>query len=313
MTHINYIEVDERQGQRIDNFLLSYFHYKAPKSLIYRLIRKGVIRVNKKRITPSYKLQLGDIVKIPNIEINQTEKQPISIEKAEFLEHCILFEDEYLIVLNKPYGLAVHGGSGIDAALIERLRVIRPNEKRLELVHRLDKATSGCIIIAKKHHILTYFHELLITKKMKKIYHALVHGQWPKKLNKIDLALYKYKRPSGEHAVKVSPEGKPSLTTVNIIKSFNNTATLVETRPLTGRTHQLRVHLAHNKHPIIGDEKYGDHHKDKYFYQNNHKRLFLHAYELRFIHPVSEKPMTIQAPYDDAFIACLEDLSNSTD
>ncbi|MCF6765270.1 RluA family pseudouridine synthase [Thiotrichales bacterium 19S3-7] len=313
MTHINHVEVDERQGQRIDNFLLSYFHYKAPKSLIYRLIRKGVIRVNKKRITPSYKLQLGDIVKIPNIEINETKQTTINREKSQFLEDYILYEDEYFIVLNKPHGLAVHGGSGIDAGLIERLRTIRPDEKRLELVHRLDKATSGCIIIAKKHPILTYFHELLISKNIKKIYHAIVFGKWPKTLNKIDLPLYKFKRPSGEHAVKVSSEGKPSLTTVNIIKSFNNQATLVEARPLTGRTHQLRVHLAHNKHPIIGDEKYANEQINNAFYQNGHKRLFLHAHELRFNHPINKKPMLIKAPYDDAFIACLDDLSNSTD
>jgi 23S rRNA pseudouridine955/2504/2580 synthase len=313
---IQFITIEDREGQRIDNFLIGYFHYKAPKSLIYRLIRKGVIRVNKKRIQPTYKLNFGDIVKIPSISIDENEQKPIiNAENLAFLESRILFEDQYFLVLNKPQGLAVHGGSGISSGLIERLRIIRPNEKRLELVHRLDKATSGCIIIAKKHQILTYFHELLTTKKnIKKTYHALVKGKYDKRKNKIDLPLLKYKRPSGEHAVCVDEKGKASITTVNVIKHYQNKnklleSTLVQARPLTGRTHQLRVHLKAMNSPIIGDEKYGDYKINQEFINHGYKRLFLHAYELKFTHPITGQAMTITAPYDEAFIACTEDLS----
>ncbi|MCF6767693.1 RluA family pseudouridine synthase [Thiotrichales bacterium 19S11-10] len=311
MSTIKYITIDERQGQRIDNFLLGYFHYKAPKSLIYRLIRKGVIRVNKKRIKPDYKLQIDDVVKIPHIDINESEKKQISQESSQFLENCILFEDEHFIAINKPSGLAVHGGSGIHAGLIERLRSIRPKEKRLELVHRLDKATSGVILIAKKHQILTYFHQLLIDKKIKKIYHAIVHGSWPKKINKVDQPLLKYKTASGEHLVKISQDGKPSVTTVNILRNFPG-ATLVEARPLTGRTHQLRVHLKSLDHPIVGDDKYGSRTRDKML-SLKANRLFLHANQLEFIHPVTNESLSITASYDDAFISCLDDLSNASD
>ena len=293
--HITVIK--DREGQRIDNFLLAHVG-KIPKSLVYRWLRKGEVRVNKKRVKQTYRVVCDDIVRIPPVflEPNTSEEK---LKKLDFsyLEDFILYEDKDFIVMNKPTGLAVHGGSGLDSGLIERLRVLRPNEKKLELVHRLDRDTSGCILIAKKYSILTYFHEQLRERKVKKVYHALVSGLWPKSITKIDKPLKKFVPSSGERFVRVDQEGKASLTTTRVLESFSD-CTLVQASPHTGRTHQLRVHLQSVGHPILGDRKYSKRELDKPFMDKGLNRLFLHAYELTFIKPGTDESMTIRAEYD---------------
>ncbi len=298
MQKVQYITViKDREGQRIDNYLLAHVG-KIPKSLVYRWLRKGEVRVNKKRVKQTYRVVCDDIVRIPPVflEPNTSEEK---LKKLDFsyLEDFILYEDKDFIVMNKPTGLAVHGGSGLDSGLIERLRVLRPNEKKLELVHRLDRDTSGCILIAKKYSILTYFHEQLRERKVRKIYHALVSGVWPKSITKIDMPLKKFVPSSGERFVRVDQEGKASLTTTRVLEIFSG-CTLVQASPHTGRTHQLRVHLQSVGHPILGDRKYSRRELDKPFMDKGLNRLFLHAYELTFIKPGTDESVTIRAEYD---------------
>jgi|APSaa5957512535_1039671.scaffolds.fasta_scaffold82530_2 23S rRNA pseudouridine955/2504/2580 synthase len=298
MQKVQYITViKDREGQRIDNYLLAHVG-KIPKSLVYRWLRKGEVRVNKKRVKQTYRVVCDDIVRIPPVflEPNTSEEK---LKKLDFsyLEDFILYEDKDFIVMNKPTGLAVHGGSGLDSGLIERLRVLRPNEKKLELVHRLDRDTSGCILIAKKYSILTYFHEQLRERKVRKIYHALVSGVWPKSITKIDKPLKKFVPSSGERFVRVDQEGKASLTTTRVLEIFSG-CTLVQASPHTGRTHQLRVHLQSVGHPILGDRKYSRRELDKPFMDKGLNRLFLHAYELTFIKPGTDESVTIRAEYD---------------
>ncbi len=301
MSFVKFIEVEEdRSGQRIDNFLLAKVG-NIPKTLVYRWLRKGEVRVNKGRIKPTYRVQAGDLVRIPPVNIET--KAPIkhlTKENLVYLEDCILYEDSDFLVLNKPSGLAVHGGSGIDSGLIERLRILRPYAKKLELVHRLDRETSGCILIAKKYSILTYFHQQLIEHNINKVYHALVAGCWSVAITKIDKPLKKNIASSGERFSIISEDGKPSITTVDILKSYQDT-TLLAASPKTGRTHQLRVHLKSEGCPIIGDDKYGDRYINQQFQKKGIKRLLLHAYQLIFIHPKTNEKICITAPYDKIF------------
>ncbi|WP_432473365.1 23S rRNA pseudouridine(955/2504/2580) synthase RluC [Amphritea sp. HPY] len=279
---VQWFEIDpELAGQRIDNFLRTKLK-GAPKTLIYRILRKGEVRVNKKRIKPDYRLQGGDLVRVPPIRLND-EKQPpkASVNLVELIEKSIIFEDSDLIVLNKPSGLAVHGGSGISLGLIETARQMRPEVKFLELVHRLDRDTSGCIMIAKKRSALRFLHEALRSKKITKIYHALVEGKWSARKTKVDAPLQKNELKSGERIVKAHPMGKPSLTEFKVLQRFGSWLTLVEARPITGRTHQIRVHSQFAGHPIIGDEKYGTDEANREMRGFGIKRLFLHAAELR--------------------------------
>lgn len=306
MSSVRFIEVDEdRNGQRIDNFLISQVG-NIPKPLVYRWLRKGEVRVNKGRIKPIYRVRTGDIVRIPPVSLDSKPMpKNLTKENLSYLEEFVLYEDNDFLVLNKPSGLAVHGGSGIDSGLIERLRILRPYAKKLELVHRLDRETSGCILIAKKYSILTYFHQQLIGHKINKIYHAVVEGDWPKTVTKIDKPLKKNIASSGERFCVVSHDGKPSITTVNIIKTFKD-ATLLEASPKTGRTHQLRVHLLSEGCPIIGDNKYGNREINQNFYKKGVKRLLLHAYQLEFIHPKTNEKVSIIAPYDAAYKFALD-------
>ena len=306
---VQYITVsNDREGQRIDNFLIAYVG-KVPRSLIYRWLRKGEVRVNKKRIKQTYKLKENDIVRIPPVSV----EAKISLEQLNkydfnYLEKRIIYENSDYMIVNKPSGLAVHGGTGINVGLIEQLRVIRPNEKKLELVHRLDRDTSGCILVAKKYSILTYFHQLLRERKVKKNYHALVFGHWPKAVSKIDKPLKKFIPSSGgERFVRIDKEGKPSLTTISVIEKFEN-CTLVNASPHTGRTHQLRVHLQSVGHPILGDRKYSRREYDQKFIEVGLKRLFLHAKELVFIPPGSEIKKSFIAPYDDSLDKVIKNL-----
>jgi len=282
----------ENAKQRIDNFLR--LHLKGvPKSMIYRIVRKGEVRVNKKRIKPDYKLQVGDSVRIPPVKVDPENALPSpKLNSIKNLEAAIVYEDDALIILNKPSGLAVHGGSGLDFGAIEGLRALRPDARFLELAHRLDKATSGCLLIAKKRSMLRALHEQLRQKTMKKQYFALVNGQWDKKDRLIKEPLLKNAQDS---VVKVSPLGKPSETHFKIIQRYQG-CSLVEASPVTGRTHQIRVHAACKGHNIACDERYGNKEFDRAMQQLGLNRLFLHAAHITFFHPVLEEKMTISAP-----------------
>ncbi len=295
---VRFVEISEgNEGQRVDNFLITALK-GAPKSLIYRIVRKGEVRVNKKRVKPDYKLQLNDLVRIPPVRLSERqEPAKISNNLTELLEAAVLYEDNDIIVVNKPSGIAVHGGSGISLGLIESFRQMRPQAKFLELVHRLDRDTSGCILLAKKRSALKLMHESLQKSTITKIYHALVVGSWNDRKRKVDAPLRKNELKSGERVVKVSAEGKASLTEFKVLERFGKRATLVEARPITGRTHQIRVHCQFEGHPIVGDEKYGTDEMNAEMKDQGFGRLFLHAAELRFPLPSGGRKV-IKAPLD---------------
>ena len=287
----------ENEGQRIDNFLLTLLK-GVPKTLIYRILRKGEVRVNKGRIQAPYRLVVGDIVRVPPLRLPEEKPQAtVGAGLTRTLEQSILFENDQLLVINKPSGLAVHGGSGINLGLIEALRQIRPQSKFLELVHRLDRDTSGAVMVAKKRSTLTALHDDLRQGRISKIYHALVTGHWSKRLQKVDAPLKKNDLQSGERVVKVDPEGKVSITEFRLLESYEH-CSLIEAKPITGRTHQIRVHALHAGHPIIGDSKYGDETMNRLLKTQGVKRLFLHAAELRLRLPGSTERLIITAPLE---------------
>ncbi|HDR1877786.1 TPA: 23S rRNA pseudouridine(955/2504/2580) synthase RluC [Pasteurella multocida] len=289
---------EDEAGQRIDNYLLAKLK-GVPKSLIYRILRKGEVRVNKGRIKPEYKLQANDIVRVPPVRVSEKEQAPIStkLNKVSQLEKQILFEDECLLVLNKPSGIAVHGGSGLSFGVIEALRTLRPDARFLELVHRLDRDTSGILLVAKKRSALRSLHEQLREKTVQKDYLALVRGQWQSHCKVVKAPLLKNELSSGERIVRVSEQGKPSETRFSIEERYEY-ATLVKASPVTGRTHQIRVHTQYAGHPIALDDKYGDKHFDEQMTQLGLTRLFLHAFSLRFEHPKTGETLRINAPLD---------------
>lgn len=275
---------EDQAGQRIDNYLLTRLK-GAPRTLIYRILRKGEVRVNKGRIKPEYRLQAGDSIRIPPVRLPQPD-EPALVGQGilNALENSILYEDKGLIVVNKPAGLAVHGGSGLNFGVIEAMRQLRPDSQQLELVHRLDRDTSGCLMIAKKRSMLRHLHAELrgdgAGKGVTKCYLALVRGRWPATVKKVHAPLLKNNLRSGERMVEVNPEGKESLTEFRVVERFGDFATLVEARPITGRTHQIRVHARHAGHPIAGDPKYGDDEFSRIIREKGGKRLFLHAISL---------------------------------
>ncbi|MDN7137765.1 23S rRNA pseudouridine(955/2504/2580) synthase RluC [Pseudidiomarina sp. 1ASP75-14] len=294
-------------GQRIDNFLLAQLK-GVPKSLVYRIVRKGEVRINKKRCKPDYKLQAGDLVRIPPVRVAESNPLPsANLDQVQALNQQILYEDDLLLVLNKPAGLAVHGGSGLQFGLIESLRALRPDAKHLELVHRLDRETSGCILISKRRSALRALHEQLREKTMDKQYLALVRGHWQAHVKFIAAPLLKNTLKSGERVVRVDAAGKPSETRFRVQQQFAN-CTLVEASPITGRTHQIRVHALHAGHPIACDPKYGDQVFDAAMQEIGLNRLFLHARRLSFKHPQSGKTITVDAPLDKALSQALKRL-----
>lgn len=295
------------EGQRIDNFLLSRLK-GVPKTRIYRILRKGEVRVNSGRIKPSYRVQAGDSVRIPPIRMSETEapKRP-GDRVLEMVASSIIYEDKGLLVVNKPSGLAVHGGSGLSYGLIEALRALRPEAPFLELGHRLDRDTSGCIVIAKKRSVLRAFHELLREGGSDKRYLALLKGRWRGGELKVDAPLRKNVTQSGERMVRVAEDGKPALTIFRPVTIYKD-ATLVEAELITGRTHQVRVHAAHTGHPIAGDEKYGDEAFNKLMGEVGLKRLFLHASALSFTLPESGQVVSVSAPLGDELRAVLDRL-----
>ncbi|VEG96533.1 ribosomal large subunit pseudouridine synthase C [Aeromonas encheleia] len=285
----------EHEGQRIDNFLKTQLK-GVPKSLIYRILRKGEVRVNKKRIKPEYKLCPGDEVRVPPVRVAEKNELPsANLGSIQRLESQILFEDEAMIVLNKPSGMAVHGGSGLSFGVIEGLRALRPEARFLELVHRLDRDTSGVLLVAKKRSALRSLHEQLRVKTMRKQYLALVRGQWQSHVKVVNAPLRKNDLQSGERVVRVNSDGKPSETRFRIARQFAE-ATLVECSPITGRTHQIRVHTQHAGHPIACDDKYGEAAFDEKMRAQGLKRLFLHAWKLSFTHPADGREMQVEAP-----------------
>ena len=306
---VRFITVDsEDAGQRIDNFLLKTLK-GVPKSMIYKLLRKGEIRVNKKRTKPEYKLLNEDILRLAPIRVSEnTNTVSTQLNVVANLEKQILFEDDRLIVINKPSGMAVHGGSGLSFGLIEALRALRPEARMLELVHRLDRDTSGCLVVAKKRSALRHLHEQLRNKKVQKFYHALVKGRWSAKLTKVTESLKKNDLKSGERVVIVDNiNGKESETRYKVMQYFQG-ATLVRAFPVTGRTHQIRVHCQCKGHPIASDAKYGHPDFDLDMKDKGLKRLFLHAASIEFTHPLTDQRLKIEAPLEPSLEKLLKQL-----
>lgn len=305
---VRLLEVDEQgDGQRIDNFLLR--HLKgAPRTLIYRVLRTGEVRVNKGRVKARHKLSLGDLVRVPPLRLSEEEVAPPPAKSVlERIERSVLFEDELLLVVNKPAGLAVHGGSGISYGVIEALRVLRPELKNLELAHRLDRDTSGLLMLAKKPGALRTLQQLQLSGQVDKRYLALLDGKWRRGKENVQAPLQKNTLKSGERVVRVDPEGKPAQTLFEVKQRFSE-ATLVEAELKTGRTHQIRVHAAWLGTPILGDEKYGRDESNKKYRQLGLDRLFLHAASLKFPWPGQSKGYEFHAPLPEELNMFIEKL-----
>ena len=302
---------NENEGQRIDNFLISRLK-GVPKSRIYRILRKGEVRINKGRIRPNYRLKEGDIIRIPPIRVAEAPfSGPPPALLAKRLADTILYEDSELLVIDKPSGIAVHGGSGVSQGVIETLRAMRPEARFLELVHRLDRDTSGCLMIAKKRSALRALHELLRNDHIDKRYVALVKGKWKGGERRVKAPLHKNTLASGERIVRVDPEGKSAVTVFRPVRRYPH-ATLVEATLLTGRTHQIRVHAAHIGHPIAGDEKYGSASFNREMRELGLSRLFLHARSLRFRLREESDPLQLEAPLPGELERLLKNLGKAT-
>jgi 23S rRNA pseudouridine955/2504/2580 synthase len=308
-TPVKFVEVEEAYvGQRIDNFLMTYLK-TLPKTRLYRLLRKGEVRVNKKRIEPSYRLQAGDLIRLPPMQLDAKPALSAtpSARLVTLLKESILYEDDGLLIINKPAGIPVHGGTNVSLGVIEALRIIYPMLKHLELAHRLDRDTSGCLIVAKKRGILKEIHELMRSGQVHKVYFALTKGQWKPEELRVEVSLLKNHLSSGERIVRVDKEGKPSLTVFAPVESFKK-AMLVEATLHTGRTHQIRVHARYRSHPIAGDDKYGDKEFNKLLREQGFRRMFLHAHLLEFTIPSRAEKISVTAPMDDELQDCLTQL-----
>ena len=297
-TQVQFVDIDaDMAGQRVDNFLRNQLK-SIPKSMIYRILRKGEVRVNKKRVKAEYKLQSGDVVRIPPVTVTEKSQEDVApstkLNKVAELESKIIYEDEHLLILNKPSGTAVHGGSGLKFGAIEALRALRPDARFLELVHRIDRDTSGILLVAKKRSALRHLQAQFRDKTVNKYYFALVMGKWKPSCKVINAPLLKNEVNS---IVRVNSKGKPSETRFKILESFEQ-ATFIQASPITGRTHQIRVHTQYAGHPIAWDDRYGDRRFDAYTGKVGLDRLFLHAANIRFVHPKSEQSMEINAPME---------------
>ena len=297
---------DAHAGQRVDNFLITALK-GAPKPLIYRIIRKGEVRVNKGRVKADSRLALGDEVRIPPIRLPEKGEIPnVSITLQQHLEKAIVYEDASLLAINKPNGLAVHGGSGVSLGLIEALRQIRPDHGFLELVHRLDRDTSGIILVAKKRSMLTALQRMLVNQSgITKYYLALVHGYWPREVQEIRAPLKRFERQSGERMVMVDDDGKASYTRIKWLAQGGHYS-LIRAEPVSGRTHQIRVHCQYQGMSIAGDEKYCDKIQQGIDRQHGIKRLMLHAYQLSFRHPETGESLVLSAPLEQEFAKIVE-------
>lgn len=298
------IKMDEA-GQRIDNFLFNKLK-GLPKSHVYRIIRKGEVRVNSKRVSAFYKLLEGDKLRIPPVFLAaQGEAVPPSQATLELLKSRILYEDEKLLIINKPCGMSVHIGSTVRVGIIEALRYLYPNLPQLELVHRLDAETSGCLILAKKRSVLREMHGLLREGKVRKTYWTLTAGHWQKNELRVELSLHKDYKEGGKHVVRVQKDGKTALTIFKPLKLFKK-ASLMAVSLLTGRTHQIRVHAAAMNHPIAGDDRYGSTEFNQLARHLGLKRMFLHAQCIDFTLPSTGQHIKVIAPLDIELTAGIE-------
>lgn len=306
---VRHLRVDEESaGQRLDNFLIRELK-GAPKTLVYRIIRSGEVRVNKGRASADTRIQPGDDIRVPPLRLSQQAEAKVE-QAVPAREFPILFEDGMFMAIDKPAGVAVHGGSGVSFGVIEQLRRSRPQAPLLELVHRLDRETSGVLLVAKKKSALKSLQNQFRERETGKTYLALVRGAWPQRLKVIDLALHKYLQADGERRVRVvpaeHPDGQRSLSLVRVrtsgvLPALAGTAdastvfSLLEVTIKTGRTHQIRVHLSHSGHPIVGDDKYGDFDLNRRMQRAGLKRMFLHAWRLGLTHPVSGEMMELKS------------------
>ncbi len=298
---VRLVRIDpEEAGQRIDNFLLRLCK-GVPKSHIYKAIRNGEVRVNKGRIAADYRIEAGDAVRIPPIRLPRSDA-PRRVPPAAF---PVVYEDDAMLVIDKPAGVAVHGGSGVSFGVIEQLRAARPHEPFLELAHRLDRETSGLLILAKRRKALTALHDMMREGGGRKHYQALVVGDWVNDRQHIRLPLLKWLTASGERRVKVDAQGKPAHTIITLQKRYGRYSLLgAELR--TGRTHQIRVHLAAGGHPIVGDDKYGSDEVRAHFARLGLERMFLHACRLELPHPLTGEPLCLTAPLPPACLKILD-------
>jgi 23S rRNA pseudouridine955/2504/2580 synthase len=311
VTHVE-VTVDDA-GTRLDNFLVRQLK-DVPRTHVFRLLRKGEVRVNKKRAKPDQRVALGDIVRIPPVKKAEDLPPPATPRTAsESLQALVLgaitYEDSDLIVINKPPGLAVHGGSATDFGLIEALRSARPEQRDLELVHRLDRDTSGCLLVAKRRAALRDLHLQLREGRTEKHYLALLCGKWNLGTKRIELALDTDERRSGERHVAVRAHGKKSVSTFKPVQFFGNLATLMEVEIDTGKTHQIRVHAAHAGHPVAGDDKYGNRVFNQLLADYGLKRMFLHSSSMGFTRPGTREPMLASAPLPPELSAVIDKLT----
>ena len=286
---------DEGASQRVDNYLTRLLK-GVPKSHIYRILRSGEVRVNSRRVRPEHRLEVGDRLRLPPVRTARpadTVREALP-STARFAGR-ILHEDDALLVIDKPAGAAVHGGSGVSSGIIEQLRRERPDARFLELVHRLDRETSGVLMLAKKRSALTELHRQLREGRAHKLYLALAKGRWPDAKRNVKLPLHKYVVGSGERRVRVEKEGQAAHTVFRLKRAYDDFS-LLEAELKTGRTHQIRVHLAHLGYPIAGDDKYGDFELNRALARRSLKRMFLHAWKLTIGHPVTHEPVTYSAP-----------------
>lgn len=303
---VRLVEVDEEggDGQRLDNFLMRQYR-SVPKSHLYQLIRSGQVRINGRRCRPDERLKVGDKVRLPPVVVTGAPASSTAA-LAPPAEFPALFEDEALLAIDKPAGTAVHGGSGVAHGVIERLRAARPGARFLELAHRLDRETSGVLLIGKKRQALLALHAQLRERVTDKRYRAIVLGRWPLRTKTVQVPLQRYLTADGERRVRVEAGGQEALTRVTGLRRFElpgiGEFTLVEAKIETGRTHQIRVHLAHLGHPIVGDDKYGDFALNKILEKLGHKRMFLHAFSINFRHPVDGRAMHLEAPLPNDFV-----------
>ncbi|WP_330110289.1 23S rRNA pseudouridine(955/2504/2580) synthase RluC [Methylophaga thalassica] len=308
---VQFIEISASQaGQRIDNFLLT-LEKGVPKSRIYRAIRKGEVRVNKGRIKQTYKIEAGDVIRVPPLQVSEkTAPTEINESLQQQLLASIIFEDDAMLVLNKPSGLAVHAGTQIQVGVIEAFRLIKPELEFIELVHRLDRDTSGCLLIAKSRESLLNLQQQMLSDKIDKRYLTLLKDEMNSDEVYVEQPLQKNTVSSGERMVKVDPEGK-SAKTLFIKRQSYGIAQLSEVKLFTGRTHQIRVHSAWSGHPVAGDDKYGDREFNKQMKTFGLKRLFLHAWQLGIHHPITQEPLSLEAPLPEKLQQVIKQLEQA--
>ena len=308
---VTFVQIDAAsEGQRIDNFLA--WHLKGvPKSHIYRILRTGEVRVNKGRVDAAHKLSLGDEVRIPPVRMAEVVPRIAQLPLHGLrLSDRLLYRDDAIMILNKPAGMAVHGGSGVSMGVIEQLRLELPECRFLELAHRLDRETSGALILACKRSALVKLHDMFRDNRIDKRYLTLAYGLWKNPVQHVTLALHKYLNGDGERRVMARADGKNAHTIFRRLQSWPD-YTLLEAELKTGRTHQIRVHLAHSGFPIAGDDKYGDFTRNRAAAKQGLKRMFLHAWRVEFAHPLTQDPVVVEVPLPEELNTFIERLTDA--